>query len=126
MKAKVKDKSIYHAIERLLKATDHPLTSVDMFDMSDIKAHAADVNEVSDTLGYMWRKGYLTRQAAPKTPLNQSKWAYSWGSIPDKPTGSPMSIADLKMLRPHISISEKNGSVTLSFPEFTITIQGNK
>lgn len=45
-------------------------------------------NKLSDTLGFMWRRGLLTRYPAPRGELSFARFAYSWASnSKDEPAG---------------------------------------
>ena len=60
--------TLYHVLERLLKETEQPVTCVDLYDHPEVSSIADTVNKVSDTLGHLWRKGYVQRHVAPKRP----------------------------------------------------------
>lgn len=70
---------IYAAIEGALRDSDDPLTCIDLWEMPKVRQYAAHVNYISDTLGQMWRRGYLKRTPAPKDKDSAVKWSYTWG-----------------------------------------------
>lgn len=82
------DKTIYQVLERHLREADGPLTCVDLMDRNDVRAEALkefggkerDVrqatNKLSDALGFMWRRGLLTRFPAPKGSHSLARFSY--------------------------------------------------
>jgi hypothetical protein len=90
------ERNLYHVLERVLKTQTHPQTCVTLFDVPEVRAIAADVNAVSDALGNLWRRGYLFREPALKTPHSQAKWAYSWKPANFRRVLHPAELAEMQ------------------------------
>jgi hypothetical protein len=78
-------RSIYVILETRLREAEHPLTVNDLMEFSDVREEAfeefgkdAAHNKVSDTLGFMWRRGLLTRYPAPRTEKSFARYGYVW------------------------------------------------
>ena len=57
---------LFPALEAALKAASEPLDCQTLFDMPEIREHAALANRVSDYLGGLWRKGLVVRLPHPR------------------------------------------------------------
>jgi hypothetical protein len=115
---------IYQIMEQLLrKAGDKPQTCVDLYDDARVKKHADSPNRVSDYLGHMWRRGLVQRWYAAKDTKTRTRYAYTWI---DQDTLAPEPVDRLTVVRnpskPNVTVTESDGSVTLDFKEFTITV----
>jgi len=114
---------LFPALEAALKAASEPLDCQTLFDMSEIRAHAASANRVSDYLGGLWRKGQVVRLPAPRTGNNRSRWAYQWkghkGPAMHGVEYTPRILAD----RPTLLITEEGRDVTIETPHLLITIR---
>lgn len=118
---------IYQRLEELLRASgDDPQTCVDLFDDPQVKELAPNPNRVSDYLGHMWRRGLVQRWYASKDTAQRSRFAYTWIEQPDAPPEPvtrltiPQKTASNK---PNVVVTEDDGSITLDFKEFTITVK---
>lgn len=138
---------VYHVLEILLKATDKPLTCVELYDDPDVKKFAPNVNKVSDYLGHMWRRGLLGRMPAAKQVGSQARWSYFWkndtavpnallGPKAERPAPAPVQVPELPedtteqtttsteiLSKPSIAISESGGVVVIDLPSLVITIK---
>lgn len=129
------DRGIYQLLERYLREASYPMTCVNLMDIAEIRKEAVkeyggtdkDVrittNKLSDLLGFMWRRGLLTRYPAPKEGSSLAKYAYIWDlkddARPAEPIPSPSSQGKIAA-----RITElENGSVELEFDKFTILIR---
>lgn len=117
---------LFPALETALKAASEPLDAQALFDMPDIRTHAASVSRVSDYLGNLWRKGSVVRLPAAKVGTSRSRWLYEWkGSRGPKlyadgaEAYAPRIIAD----RPTCLITEEGSVITLEFPNLIISIR---
>lgn len=118
---------LFPALEAVLKKATQPLDCQTLFDMPEIKAHAASANRVSDYLGGMWRKGQVVRTHATKTDANnRSRWAYSWKGHrgpklydPEAIEYTPKILAD----RPTCLITEEGNAITIELPNLIISIR---
>lgn len=130
---------IYQVIEQLLKASDRPLTCVDLFDSPEVKRYADDANRVSDYLGHLYRRQLLKRFPAPKDGSSMARYAYMWK---DPKLGSPaqrhvqprLFVAKPQqshngdqqhtvLSRPNIEITDGGGVVTIELPNAVLTIR---
>jgi len=114
---------LFPALEAALKAASEPLDCQALFDMPEIRNHAASVNRVSDYLGGLWRKGQVVRLPAPKTDNSRSRWLYEWkghkGPAMHGIEYTPKILAD----RPTLLITEEGSVVTLETPHLIISIR---
>jgi hypothetical protein len=127
---------LFPALESILKAATEPLDCVTIFDMPEIRKHAASVNRVSDYLGGLWRKGKVLRHQAPKADNSRARWMYSWKGprgpqlhaalgIPEHnahtegKTYTPRILAD----RPSVLITEEGSTITIELPNLLISIR---
>lgn len=116
--------SKYLKMEALLKRSKQPLTCADLYEKPEIRALVKSTDEVSDCLGYMWRRGLLTRATAPRTGEKSARYAYSWRSK-DEPPARPISIDDIKKkgLDGLDFRQEPDGAITVISDDFEITIR---
>lgn len=133
------DTGLYEALMNHLAAADRPLTCVDLYDERDVKQKATDVNMVSNALGHLWRRDYIKREPAPRTPLNQAKWAYY---IPDGAAAPgakhrrtlpapplPAAIEETARTlvdRPSMKITDDGNNIEIELPNFTISIRSSR
>ena len=119
---------LFPALEAALKAAKEPLDCQTLFDMPEIRKHAASANRVSDYLGGLWRKGKVVRLPAPKTENSRARWMYAWkgGTGPKLHENlkaaleyTPRILAD----RPTVLITEEGGTITLELPNLFIVIK---
>lgn len=116
--------NVYLKLEHILKRSKNPLTCTDLYDKPEIRAEAKSSDAVSDHLGYMWRRGLVTRIPAPRTGTKSARYAYSWRKEADAPT-KPVSVDDVKTkkVRGFDVKKEPDGSVTLATEELVINIR---
>lgn len=131
------DRGIYQLLEKHLRAASYAMTCVNLMDITEvrrevIKEYGGDdkdvrlaTNKLSDVLGFMWRRGVLTRYPAPKESTSFARYAYIWDQKDDarpmEPTPPhPSSVTSRKT---GARITELNdGSVEIEFEKFSITI----
>lgn len=122
------ENGLFPALEEVLKRSTEPLDCVTLYDMPDIRKHAASVNRVSDYLGGLWRKGLVVRLPAPKTDNTRSRWMYAWkGSktaklhtkLEEAVEYTPRIIAD----RPSVLITEQGSTITIELPNLILVIK---
>jgi hypothetical protein len=125
---------IYHVLERLLKASQKPLTSVELFDSPDVRQYADDINKVSDYLGHMFRRDLLSR--VPSRGYGMAKWAYFWKNpkvgtrVPAQRHAAPRLVvknleepSSTPSLKTPLRVVENaDGSLAVELPSFIITI----
>lgn len=117
------ENGLFPALEAALKAASEPLDCQALFDIPEIKAHAASVNRVSDYLGGLWRKGLVVRLPAPKDSNSRSRWMYEWkgskGPRLHAVEYAPRILAD----RPSVLITEEGSVITVELPNLIISIR---
>jgi hypothetical protein len=79
-------------------------------------------DRLSDALGFMWRRGLLTRYPAPKTEKSFARYAYVWDEQEDH---KPVEPLPAKQLGKSVGclITEDSDGVTLEFDKFVIVIK---
>lgn len=114
---------LFPALEAALKAASEPLDCQTLFDMPEIRQHAASANRVSDYLGGLWRKGQVVRLPAPRTDNSRARWMYEWkghkGPAMHGIEYTPRILAD----RPTLLVTEEGRDVTIETPHLLITIR---
>jgi len=114
---------LFSALEAILKTATEPLDCQTLFDMTEIKRHAASVNRVSDYLGGLWRKGVVVRMPAPKQSNSRSRWMYEWkgsrGPRLHTIEYAPRILAD----RPTLLIMEEGNNITIELPGLILSIR---
>lgn len=125
---------IYNVLEKHLRAAPYAMTCVNLMDIQEVRACALETygdvrvatNKVSDNLGFMWRRGLLTRFPAPKEGSSFAKYAYIWDKKVDaRPTEAIPSPNLLK--KQGVVISEKDdGSLEIEFDKFFVLITPKK
>ncbi len=114
---------LFPALEAALKAAKEPMDCQTLYDMPQIREHAASVNRVSDYLGGLWRKGKVVRLPAPKSDNSRSRWAYSWkggrgAKLHEGVIYTPKVLAD----RPSMLITEEGSKVTIELPNLILGV----
>lgn len=114
---------LFPALEAVLKVAKEPLDCQALYDMPEIKKHAASVNRVSDYLGGLWRKGLVVRLPAPKSENSRARWMYEWkghrGPALYGMEYTPKILAD----RPTVLITEEGSVITIELPNLVIAIK---
>lgn len=122
------ENGLFPALEAALQAATEPLDCQALYDMTEIKKHAASVNRVSDYLGGMWRKGQVVRLPAPKGDNSRSRWMYVWkgpkgpklhAKLDEAIEYTPRVLAD----RPSVLITEQGSTITVELPNLVIVIK---
>lgn len=118
---------LFELLETLLRAADHPMTCVEMYDMQTVREHATSANRVSDYLGGLWRKGKVSRSPAARNTNDSSRWAYSWRNKAlgiESPTDTPAYSSRKTLLsKPNILITDDGNTITIDLPNLTISIK---
>ena len=129
------DRTIYRLLEKKLRNTDTPLTCAKLMDDSKIREEALkefggpdrDVqqasNKLSDALGFMWRRGLLTRFPAGKDDRSMARYSYVWDKKEDarpiEPTPSPV-VTKGKM---GFLVNEYGDGVLIEFEKFVVWVR---
>lgn len=126
------EEGLFQVLERILKSSKEPLDCVEIYnDNAEVRERASSPNRVSDYLGNMWRKGQLLRLPAPRGEGNKSRWLYAWkGKKPaEKPSIEEGLAYDTEvhtlLSKPNLHIEDDGRIVTITLPDFTITIKHN-
>lgn len=123
---------IYECLDKVFETAKEPLTCVDIMENSEVRSAAVarwgkDIQEatekLSDTLGFMWRRGIVDRFAAPPNPRNKARYAYakkqtvnSLEPVAYEPKVKTKNKGDMEIV-------EKDGELILNFEKFTIVIK---
>lgn len=127
---------LYELLKNLLKAADHPLTCVELYERADVRALASSANRVSDYLGGLWRKGHAARVPFPRTDTDASRWAYVWRERAQQAAvatpaivydGAPLhqALGERTTLvdKPNVLITSFHDTITIDLPGFSITVK---
>lgn len=121
---------LFPAIERALQTATEPLDCNQLFDMEEIRAVAPSTNRVSDYLGVLFRRGIVSRVAAPRDSKNKARWKYIWKGKPLPEWRAKVPIVDYKpkaiLDRPSMYISEDGDNINIELPELIIQIRKKK
>jgi hypothetical protein len=123
---------IYECLDKVFDSATEPLTCVDIMENPEVRAAAVsrwgkDIQEatekLSDTLGFMWRRGIIDRFAAPLNPRNKARYAYAKKKVVEdlepvlyEPKVRTKNKGDLEIV-------ERDGEIVLNFEKFTIVIK---
>lgn len=128
------EKDIYNVLEKHLRKSSTPMTVTALMDIAEVRRVAMDefspkdrdarktADKLSDALGFMWRRGLLTRYPAPKETRSFARFAYGWGSKePAEPRPLAPNVSSGKL---GFTVVEIEGGVQIDFQKFTVTIKG--
>lgn len=122
---------LFQALLDILKKYDEPKTSVELFDLPEIREHAESANRVSDYLGGLWRKGLLVRTPAPRGLNSSARWMYALKDKNSAKNKAPAPVYEFQKTKssnaildkPSIKITEDGGFITIDLPQLRITIE---
>ena len=122
--------NIYKVLEESLKGAKEPKTCADLMQDQTVRETAiqrfgSDIrlatNKLSDTLGFMWRRGLLQR--FPSTdPTSMARFSYLLRETTEaevKPIKPPARPSD----KPIFRVTEGDNSVTFDFEGFTLIVK---
>jgi len=124
------EKGLNQVLEKILRATGKPMDCTQLFDYPEVREHAATANRVSDYLGGMWRRGYVTRVASSESG-SRARWSYQWKESALAATAAaaelgveykPRLIAE----RPNLVITEDGTHIQIVMPNLLISIRQTK
>lgn len=117
------ENGLFQALEKVLRETGEPMDCNQLFDMPEIREHAASANRVSDYLGGLWRKGLVVRLPSSTDGTSRARWSYQWKDrVPPGVEGkayAPKLLVD----RPTVLITEEGGTMQIEMPHLTIIIK---
>lgn len=127
-------RDIYRVVEKYLKKSDVPLTCVDLMENREVedtamqefggdKRHAT--NKLSDTLGFMWRRGVLTRYPASGDRTQMARFGYKWSEQEEAPPKPLKSVPQPRSLskKTGVVVTEQDDGVVIEFDKFTVVIK---
>jgi len=124
------ESGLYSALEKVLREKGTAMDCVELFDIPEVRDHAASANRVSDYLGSLWRKGLCTRIPSPGGDKSRAKWMYQWKARADDSKVIPgpvipgMEYAPKLLIdRPLLQITEEGHTIQLTTPHLTILIK---
>lgn len=129
------EKDIYNVLEKHLRAAAYPLTVTMLMDIQEVHKAALDefsfkdrderkaTDKLSDTLGFMWRRGLLTRFPAPKESNSFARFSYIWDQKEDSRPVQEAAISRAAAGKVGVSITEIDDGVLLEFQKFTVMIK---
>lgn len=136
MKNNIKsDRRIYQVIHAQLHGAVEPMTANELMDVEDIKNEAlaefggqsrdirTATDKLSDALGFMWRKGLLTRYPAPRTSKSFARYAYSWANNNDDPFPAPLRPKVRYTGKQAITITETQDGAEIEFEKLVVSIR---
>lgn len=128
-------KDIYNVLEKHLRAAAYPMTVTMLVDLPEVREVALDefspserdirktTDKLSDTLGFMWRRGLLTRFPAPKESHSYARFSYIWDQKENSRPVIESPIARAAAGKVGFSITEIDDGVLLEFQKFTVMIK---
>jgi hypothetical protein len=118
---------LYNALEKALRESKQPLDCVQLFDIPEVKEHAASANRVSDYLGNLWRRGEVVRLPGGGTANSRARWSYQWKKNPLGAKSTPAAGIEytprLLVDRPTAVITEEGKTIHIETPHLTIIIK---
>ncbi len=125
--------AIYPALTTAFENAKQPLTCADLCDIPEVRAAAVNrwgtdmktvSEQVSNVLGFLWRKSRVDRFMAPPLPGSRALWAYaSKGRFLDYDTPVEYKKPERTKNTGDIEIIEKDGEVIISLKTVTIVIR---
>ena len=127
------DRPMYRLVEKYLKANKQPMTCNALMEIDEVRTAALEefggpdenlqlaINKTSDLLGFMWRRGLLSRYSAPKGSTSFARYSYEWSSKEEpeaKPILPPPSPSAIKQ---KLNIQETPNGVEIELEGMIIT-----
>lgn len=111
------------ALETVLQAATESLDCAQLFDMPEIKTHAASVTRVSDYLGNLWRRGLVERLPAAKNSDGRTRWMYQWRKNRTPSAESIVYAPRVITDRSSMLITEEGDVMTIEMANLVIAIR---
>lgn len=126
---------IYKVVETALAENNDPQTCAALMERKDVRDAALArfgndlqiaTNKLSDLLGFMWRRGTITRYPAPPNSTSMARYAY--GAIKRDETTRPVvpippPTRSTGVTKPKFVITESDSEVTIDFEHVTLVIR---
>lgn len=125
------ERTIYQLLEARLREAAQPMTCNDLMDFPEIHKEALNefgkdvrnaTNKLSDALGFMWRRGLLTRYPAPKTETSFARFSYTWDHGTKEEPARPIS-SPVRSSKTGLTITEHSDCVEIEFDKFVILVR---
>ena len=97
---------LYPTLLRILRESDKPMTSAELFDHPDVKLFDVDAVRVSDYLGNLWRQGEVRRVSAAAAANAGARARYAYEIV-----RKDREIADVNSARPYVEVLFDQGGV---------------
>jgi hypothetical protein len=129
------DRPIYGLIEKHLKANSQPMTCNALMEIDEVRVAAINefggpkqnvqlaTNKLSDVLGFMWRRGVVTRYPAPKDGTTFARFCYEWAEKPVSDTKPILPPPSPQTFKKRLNIQEVPNGVEIELDGFVITVR---
>ena len=127
---------IYEVLFAAFEKIDRPLSCTELLEMPDVRAAAINrwgkdirntSEKLSDTLGFLWRRGTLDRFTAPPLANSRARWAYAMKDrFVDYDTPKVYKKPEKTKTPGDLEIVEKDGEVVITMKGFVITVRPRK
>lgn len=129
------ERDIYHKLEAHLRKAKSPMTVTDLMDIGEVREEALSefggrerdlrvaTNKVSDTLGFMWRRGLLVRYPAPKGETSFARYSYEWAKEKERIPSSPIPPPSRSFGKTAVLVTEHPDCVEIEFDKFVILVR---
>ena len=131
------DKPIYALVEKHLRLNPQPVTCSALMEIDEIRTEALrafggedrDVvvatRKMSNMLGFMWRRGILTRYPTPTTDTSFARFSYAMTEVKEAPVkpippARPRSVPPPKL---PLTVKECEGGVEIELANFIIIVK---
>lgn len=129
---------MYQVIEKhikLIATMENPVTCVSLMEVSELREGLLDefggaerdvrkaTNQLSNMLGFMWRKNILVRMPA-KERNAKTRWAYIWNDQEKPETLGPLLMhARGSIRKPVLKIEQLDDELIIEFEAFVVKIK---
>ena len=129
---------VYELIEKHIKAVatmSNPATCVSLMEIGELREGLLDefggkdrdvrrtTNQLSNTLGFMWRKNILVRMPA-KERNSKTRWAYVWNTQGESDTPAPLpQYSQGTIKKPVLNIEQIGDELVIEFEAFIVKIK---
>lgn len=128
------DRTVYQMVEERLRKADKPMTCNELMDFNDIRQEMLNefgdvttaTNKLSDRLGFMWRRGVLTRYPAPRTSTSFARYAYGLTAVPEEPPLKAVPPPIKLKTKSLLGVTEHDDCVEIEFEKFIIYVKPKK
>lgn len=124
-------KDIYRLLEKHMQGVTEPMTCVDLMDIFEIEQEALNefgsdkrtaTNKLSDTLGFMWRRGILARYPTSSEKGQMARYAYVWANS-EKEESKPEAVQPPVRSKTGVIVTEREDGVLIEFDKFFLFVR---